>query len=112
MNPSEFYDDDPARRASEEIRLGDDWKGVDEDSTYSLFWIRDTGELCAVSVQNRDVKLPGSLGPWGTGASALTDVNDDDLSIEVLGAIEAEAEARRLIVEADNDIEPLRRLLN
>lgn len=82
-----------------------------------MFWIEDTGELCAASSAIHDVKVPGSLGLWGTGAASLTDVEDEDLSIEVLGNVATEEDARRLVAEVQGSsdipgVESLRQLSN
>lgn len=43
-----FYDEDPARRRSEEIQFGDRWSvGHGYFPSWDVFWVVDTGELVA-----------------------------------------------------------------
>jgi hypothetical protein len=44
MDIEEFYEEDPRRRASNEIELGAEWKDSD-DVNYELNYVVDTGEL-------------------------------------------------------------------
>ena len=43
MDIDEFYDQDPRRRASEEIEFGRDWS--EHDLRFEVSWIADTGEV-------------------------------------------------------------------
>jgi hypothetical protein len=43
MDIEEFYDQDPRRRASDEIEFGREW--TENDSSFEVAWIADTGEL-------------------------------------------------------------------
>jgi hypothetical protein len=62
-----FYDENPARRGSEELEFGADWSG--EDGTGELGWIRDTGELYLM---------------LGSGAVDVLAVLDDQDDVEAL----------------------------
>jgi hypothetical protein len=43
-----FYDENPARRRSDEILFGDNWRRTGEPGTWTVFWVADTGELAAM----------------------------------------------------------------
>jgi hypothetical protein len=43
MDIEEFYDQDPRRRASEEIEFGREWS--EDDRRFEVSWVADTGEL-------------------------------------------------------------------
>jgi hypothetical protein len=47
MDIEEFYDADPRRRASEEVRFGDEWTDAD-GGRYEVMWVADTGEVYAM----------------------------------------------------------------
>ncbi len=44
MDIEEFYDENPARRASEELEFGRDWSD-NSGNHYEVSWVHDTGEL-------------------------------------------------------------------
>ena len=43
MDIEEFYDEDPRRRASDEIEFGREWS--EDDRRFEVSWVADTGEL-------------------------------------------------------------------
>ena len=43
MDIEEFYDQDPRRRASEEIEFGREWS--EDDRRFEVSWLADTGEV-------------------------------------------------------------------
>jgi hypothetical protein len=47
MDIDEFYEQDPRRRASEEIELGREWS--ENDMQFEISWIADTGEVYAMA---------------------------------------------------------------
>ena len=47
MDIEEFYDADPRRRASEDVRFGDEWTDAD-GGRYEVMWVTDTGEVYAM----------------------------------------------------------------
>jgi len=47
MDIEEFYDADPRRRASDEVRFGDEWTDAD-GGRYEVLWVADTGEVYAM----------------------------------------------------------------
>lgn len=78
MNIEEFYDQDPKRRASEEIEYGSDWtdaKGVRGE----LSWIVDTGELYVMA------EPVEPMGSDGIGDLYVQDMPTDAVTVEVLG---------------------------
>jgi len=47
MDIDEFYDQNPTRRASEEIEFGREWS--ENDLQFEVSWIADTGEVYAMA---------------------------------------------------------------
>ncbi len=47
MDIDEFYDEDPRRRASDEIEFGREWS--ENDMQFEVSWIADTGEVYAMA---------------------------------------------------------------
>jgi len=47
MDIEEFYDADPRRRESEEVRFGDEWTDAD-GGRYEVMWVTNTGEVYAM----------------------------------------------------------------
>ncbi len=47
MDIDEFYDQNPSRRASEEIEFGREWS--ENDLQFEISWIADTGEVYAMA---------------------------------------------------------------
>jgi hypothetical protein len=47
MDIDQFYDQNPSRRASEEIELGREWS--ENDMQFEVSWIADTGEVYAMA---------------------------------------------------------------
>ena len=47
MDIDEFYDQNPSRRASEEVEFGREWS--ENDMQFEVSWIADTGEVYAMA---------------------------------------------------------------
>ena len=47
MDIEEFYDQDPRRRASEEVEFGREW--YEGEMRFEIAWVADTGELYAMA---------------------------------------------------------------
>jgi hypothetical protein len=47
MDIEAFYDQDPRRRASEEVEFGTEWH--EDGQRYEVSWVADTGELYAMA---------------------------------------------------------------
>jgi hypothetical protein len=75
----EFYDQDPRRRASDEIEFGTEWtdrQGV----RCAISWIADTGELYAMAEPLEP------LGSDGIGDLYVQGMPTDVVTVEVLGS--------------------------
>ena len=78
MNIEEFYDEDPRRRASDEIEYGTDWtdsKGV----RCEISWIADTGEIYAMAEPTEPI------GSDGFGDLYVQGMPADAVTVELLG---------------------------
>ena len=69
MDIEEFYDQDPRRRASEEIEFGRDW--YEDDMRFEVGWVADTGEVYAMAE------------PYNRKG-----VSTESLTVEILGVIQ------------------------
>lgn len=90
MDIEEFYDEDPRRRASEELQFGRDWHDA-HGRRYELNWIADTGELYVM----QDDPPPVWMDPFGDVVRVPIDV--DDLGVRVLKLVEGRDEVLRLL---------------
>jgi hypothetical protein len=78
-----FYDENPLRRSSAEVDLGDGWRSPDElRCTFSVFWLEDTGEVYALRVPNPPSVVHDGVGDHGYGGSSLAPA-----TVEVLGRV-------------------------
>jgi hypothetical protein len=78
MDIEEFYDQDPKRRASEEVELGTDWTD-DKGNRAELSWIADTGELYLMA------EPVEPIGSDGLGDLYVQNLPTDTLTVEILG---------------------------
>ena len=63
MDLDEFYNGDPRRGRSPEVRFGGHW--LDGSGyAYAIGWLEDTGELVAVRHVSHSVGLPPMVDPW------------------------------------------------
>jgi hypothetical protein len=93
LNISEFYDEDLARRDSDEEGFGDGWSTeADQHSTYRANWLRDTGELYVVREPH-----PGGLFARYLDQLDIDQVDVEELTVEVLGRFEDEAGVQRAL---------------
>lgn len=96
----EFYSVD-SRRRGPELHLGVGWRSGDYVLfEYSLFWIQETRELCALRAPKRDV---GPRGPFSNPLFApvplyhnIQPPKEKELGIEVLARLE-EDEVKELL---------------
>ena len=51
MDIEEFYDQDPRRRASDEIEFGHEW--YENGLRFEVAWVADTGEVYAMAEDSR-----------------------------------------------------------
>lgn len=80
MDIEEFYDADPRRRASDEVRFGHEWTDGD-GRRYEVQWIADTGEVYAMfePVEPMASDGIGDIFPQHLPTGAVT--------VEVLGVV-------------------------
>ena len=69
MNIEEFYDQDPRRRASDEVEFGREW--TEQHGRFEVSWIAETGEVYAMAE------------PRGRHG-----VTTESMTVEVLGVVE------------------------
>jgi hypothetical protein len=65
MDIEEFYDQDPRRRASDEIEFGREWS--ENDRRFEVSWVADTGEVYVMAEPYRRHRRTGrhQLGAGG-----------------------------------------------
>jgi hypothetical protein len=89
----DFYDEDPRRRASEEIVYGDGWTTeADPHATYRLNWVVDTGELYTVREPH-----PGGLLARYLDELRVDQPDLDELTVRVLAVIETRDEVETVL---------------
>jgi len=76
----EFYDENPARRTSEEFEFGRDWHDADGNRAEAS-WVQDTGELYCMREPTEAI-IADTLG-----GEYLQRLPEQDLVVEVLGTI-------------------------
>ena len=69
MDIEEFYDQDPRRRASDEIEFGREWS--EDDRRFEVAWVADTGEVYVMAE------------PY-----SRHEISTESVTVEVLGVIE------------------------
>ena len=69
MDIEEFYDQDPRRRASDEIEFGREWS--ENDRRFEVSWVADTGEVYVMTEQY-----------------SRREISTESVTVEVLGVIE------------------------
>jgi hypothetical protein len=69
MDIEEFYDQDPRRRASDEIEFGREWS--ENGLRFEVSWIADTGELYVMAEPN-----------------SRREISTESVTVEVLAVIE------------------------
>ena len=93
MDISQFYDDDPSRRESDEENFGDGWSTeVDQHSTYRANWLLATGELYIVREPH-----PGGLFARYLDQLDIDQVDVEQLTVEVLGTFDSEAAVKQAL---------------
>ena len=68
MDIEEFYDQDPRRRASDEIEFGREWS--ENDLRFEVSWISDTGEVYVMAEP-----------------TSRHEISTESVTVEVLGVI-------------------------
>jgi hypothetical protein len=76
----EFYDENPARRTSEEFEFGRDWHDADGNRA-EVSWVQDTGELYCMREPTEPIIVDTLGGEY------LRRVPEKELVVEVLGTI-------------------------
>jgi len=61
MDIEEFYDENPARRTSEEFEFGRDWTDADGNHA-EISWVQDTGELYLMTAPFEPIVASGVPG--------------------------------------------------
>jgi hypothetical protein len=90
MNIEEFYDQDPKRRASEEIEYGTDWSDA-KSGRAELSWIADTGELYVMAEPIEP------MGSDGIGDLYVQNLPTELLTVEVLGTFATREELEQAL---------------
>ncbi|HEV2756548.1 MAG TPA: hypothetical protein VG318_12330 [Actinomycetota bacterium] len=94
-----FYADE-RRRGSEEIRFGSQWRTPAWPSfEFAVFWVADTGELCALRSPIRDVASDGPVTRFVLGVPPHTNpqpLGDHEVTVEVLASLTAAEVDERL----------------
>lgn len=76
-----FYDENPLRRDSPELDLGDGWRDAAQPRcTFTVFWLEHTGEIYALRVPNPTAMVPDGAGDFGFGGTGFAPA-----TVEVLG---------------------------
>jgi hypothetical protein len=89
VDVEQFYEQDPRRRRSDEIELGQDWtdeKGV----RFELSWVKDTGEMYAMR------ETLGTVIEDPFQDASVVPPSTKSITVEVLGAVSDEGELDRL----------------
>jgi hypothetical protein len=81
MTIGQFYDANPARRSSSELKFGDRWStSAEPGCDYAVFWVEDAGEHVAM-------RAPHAM-PFVAGRFAgLPPYGEADYTVEVLGVL-------------------------
>jgi hypothetical protein len=78
MDIEEFYDENEARRTSEEFEFGRDW--IDGDANHAeISWVQDTGELYLMTAPFEPIVASGA------GDETVAPLATDKVLVEVLG---------------------------
>lgn len=94
MTVDQFYEQNPLRRSSAEIDLGDGWRAAEEAGcTFSVFWLEQTGEVYALRVPNPYTIVTGGAGDHGLGGSSL-----GPATVEILGQARTREELDQRLV--------------
>ncbi|MDP9066723.1 MAG: hypothetical protein M3N53_00040 [Actinomycetota bacterium] len=100
MTVDRFYAENPLRRESQEIDLGDGWRdAADPTCTFSVFWIEQTGEVYALRVPNPPSLVHDGVGDYGLSGSAFAAA-----TVEVLGHARTRDELDERLGERDTKI--------
>ncbi len=78
MDIEEFYDENPARRTSEEFEFGRDWHDADGNRA-EVSWVQDTGELYCMREPTEPIEIDTLGGEY------LHPLPEKELVVEVLG---------------------------
>jgi hypothetical protein len=78
----QFYEADPRRRASDESEFGRDWHDA-AGIRYEISWVRDTGELYAMS------EPEGSIISDGLGDENIVPMPTNLVQVQVLGTVDS-----------------------
>lgn len=95
----EFFADE-RRSGSDERRFGSGWRTPGEPGVvYSVFWLADTKELCALRSSVTDVKIGGGLTNMFASGEIWANTQAPDsaqMSVVVLGHVEEDELDARL----------------
>lgn len=95
-----FYAENPLRRSSPEVDLGDGWREMGETRcTFSVFWIEQTGEVYGLRVPNPPSFVHDGVGDYGLSGNAFAAA-----TVEVLGRVRTRDELDERLGERDAKI--------
>ena len=86
MDISEFYEADPRRQTSDEVKYGTDWTDA-AGGRYEVLWIADTGEVYAM------FEPVEPLVSDAVGDIVVQHLPTKDLTVEILGHFPTRADA-------------------
>jgi hypothetical protein len=97
---ADFYEQDSGRAPSEEVSFGADWRLADGKGAWSVWWIRDTGELVAYQtgrLANSAASTWSLLGDIVTSAAEAAETRDvrrEELTVLLIEPSETVLQAR------------------
>ena len=89
MDLEQFYDEDPRRRASEELEFGRAW--TDEIGRAEVSWVEATGELYVMREPDTDIH------PAKGGGFTEDPVDVSQLVVEILGVVSSRGAAEAVM---------------
>lgn len=85
---------DTRRKRSPELKFGAGWRSPElEGWECTIFWVRDTKELCALWSPVLGLRSDGPISRWILGVPPHTNVqtpDEDELTVEVLAIFDQE----------------------
>jgi hypothetical protein len=97
---ADFYDQDSRRASSEEVAFGVDWRLANGKGAWSVWWVRDTGELVAyqtgrvASSGASTWSLLGDIVSSAVEAAETRDVRREELTVLLIEPNEVALQAR------------------
>lgn len=102
MKIDEFYADE-ARQRSGETPLAQGWTSKDDpDATFNLFWVVETGEVCALRI-GAVAMGPGAPKPYLIYLPRMVTIGREEQEITILGESERHDVVMDLVTAAPPD---------